>query len=75
MPKIEKTVKEFVKDEGGAVTKDNILKAGIFLGAASLALMGTAAADHTSHTNDLSASWDGMSATGTHSHHGQHTSY
>ena len=75
IPKIEKSIKEFVKDETGAVTKDNILKAGIVLGVASIALMGSATADHTSHTNSISGSWDGQSATGTHSHHGQHDSY
>jgi hypothetical protein len=73
IPKIEKTVKEFVRDESGAVTKDGILKAGMILGAASFALAGTAAA--TTHVNTLTVDWDGQTGTGTHSHHGQHTSY
>ena len=77
LPKIERNIKDFVKDESGAVTKDKILKAGIALGIASFALVGSAAADHTSHTNSLSATVDETSgsATGTHSHHGQHSSY
>lgn len=77
IPKIEKSVREFIKDESGSVTKDNILKAGIALGVASFALMGTATADHTSHTNNLSGTYDDptKSITGSHSHHGQHNSY
>jgi hypothetical protein len=75
IPKIEKSVKEFVRDESGAVTKDNILKAGIVLGFASFALVGSAAADHSSHTNSFTASFSGQSVSGQHTHHGSHTSY
>ncbi len=77
--KIKRTLIQFLKDEEGNITKENILKLGIALGTVSFALVNNVAADHSSHTNTI----DGSSTTqsgactvqGTHTHHGSHTSY
>jgi hypothetical protein len=76
LPEIKRDIKEFVRDESGFVSKDKILKAGFALGMASMIFAGTAAA-HTSHTNTFSQDFDdtSISLTGSHTHHGQHTSY
>lgn len=77
LPEIKRDIKEFVSDERGFVSKDKILKAAFVLGAASLFLASSAAAqaDHTQHINELSSSFSDQTLTGSHSHHGQHTSY
>ncbi len=74
LPEIRREIKEFVSDEKGFVSKDKILKASFVLGMTSLLLANTASAQ-TTHTNTLSGSFSGDTLTGTHTHHGNHTSY
>ena len=75
LPEIKKNIKEFVSDESGLVSKDKILKASFALGVGSILLSASVSAAHTSHTNELTASFSSQKLTGMHSHHGQHTSY
>ena len=74
LPEIKRDIREFVSDERGFVSKDKILKAAFVLGATSLLLAGTAAAQAT-HTNTISGSFAGQTLTGSHTHHGNHSSY
>lgn len=74
LPEIKKDIKDFIADEKGFVSKDKILKASFVLGMTSLLLTNTAAAA-TEHTNTLEGSWSAPTLTGTHTHHGSHTSY
>lgn len=70
-PKIKKEIKYFLYDESGSMSKENILKAGITLGATYL-LVKDVSAHHTSsttHTNTLTLQSMQSSVTGTHSHH------
>ncbi len=75
LPEIKKNIKDFISDESGFVSKEKILKASFAVGFATLALVNTAAADHTSHTNSISGSFSGSTVTGSHTHHGSHSSY
>ena len=74
LPEIKRDIKEFVSDERGFVSKDKILKISFVLGMTSLFLAGTAAAQ-TTHTNTISGNFAGQTLTGSHTHHGQHSSY
>jgi len=73
---MKKSVQEFIRDENGLITKNNILKMGLATGMAAILVSGVShAADHTSHQNELtSADFNGSRITATHGHHASHTS-
>jgi len=77
IPKIKKSVKDFVEDENGIISKNNILKIGIAAGSIAILIAATAYADHSKHTNDVSGNVDSdtKELTGTHTHHSVHTQY
>lgn len=77
MPSIKKDLKQFVSDESGIVTKENIVKAGLILGAA-IAASGLASASHGNvnsiiHTNNMAMTPSEQTITGQHTHHSQHS--
>lgn len=75
IPKIKKSIREFVSDESGSVSKDGILKVGLAVGLGTI-LLSTTAASHSSHTrHSVSGSYSPYTVTGSHGHHGQHSSH
>lgn len=77
LPEIKKSLSNFVKDENGLISKDNILKLGVATGIAAVLLTSTVHADHTEHSNTISGNFDSSAKTltGTHTHVMQHSSY
>lgn len=77
--KIKKDLKNFMKDENGIMSKENILKIGIGTIAALSMFSGVAKAQVV-HTNDRTVQWDGPDSGEKrlfpgHTHHSAHTSY
>ena len=78
-PKIKQSLKDFVEDESGIITKEAIIKGGIAIGGI-LTLSQSALAHHVesySHTNSLSLTIvdaEGEGAMGEHSHSVDHSS-
>ncbi len=88
IPKIKKKISSFLTKEEGKISKENLVKTGVLLSAAAIAaLKGVEAACppdakgsnlgyHNEHCNDLSLSYAGETASGTHQHgHGSHGSH
>lgn len=79
IPKLKKKINAFLTKEDGKISKENLVKTGVLLGAVSLgsvlAAKNTAAA--VIHSNSLGVSYDsaGSTATGTHGHHASHSSH
>lgn len=76
LPKIRRELSNFIRDEKAMMTKKNMLKAGIALGA-FMGLSTTVSGHHvntvpTPHSNSLSLSYEDPEAVGQHSHHTQH---
>jgi hypothetical protein len=71
VPEVKKTLKDFMADEDGFVSKENILKVGLatMAGIGMLGAMASSAA--AGHTNNASktVAGDGKSVTFTHSNH------
>ena len=70
IPKIIKKVGDFVRDESGIVSKENILKTGALLGSAIIAASIVHGSHETQHTNTFKVDYDVQedSATAEHSH-------
>ena len=81
LPEIKKEVKDFLSEDSGIITKESIIKTGLLVGATlGLAKNVRAACGCPPpvwcHTNSLSLGYDPdtSSATGSHAHHGEHSS-
>ncbi|MEM4662740.1 MAG: hypothetical protein QXM75_01835 [Candidatus Diapherotrites archaeon] len=72
-PKVKKTIKSFVLEERGSISKHKMLALGAFLGSVSIlnVLPEVAAA----HTNYFSVGWNAGNITATHGHHASHASH
>ena len=77
IPKLKKKISAFLVSEEGKMSKESLIKTGAIIGAIALssALAANNAAADSIHKNDLSASYSGDTATGTHVHHGSHSSH
>lgn len=77
LPEIKKEVKDFLSEDSGVITKENIIKTGILVGGVlALAKNVSAACARWDHSNDMGLAYDPASntATGTHTHHAEHCS-
>lgn len=77
IPKLKKKISSFLKKEDGRISKENLIKTGLLVGAVGIgAIMATSGASAViEHTNNLGVSYDGYSVVGTHGHHASHNSY
>ena len=77
IPKLKKKISSFLVSEEGKISKESLLKAGTMLSAVALgsALAVNNANAGIEHSNNLSLSYSGGTATGSHGHHASHSSY
>lgn len=77
IPKIKKKISTYLLSEEGKISKQALFTMGSFLGGAALgiALSAEEVEAPIYHTNGLSLSYSGGTATATHSHHASHSSY
>lgn len=76
LPKLKRSLKDFIEDESGIINKETLLKGGIALGGI-LVLSQSVLAHHVQnyeHTNNLSLAPKGESAMGEHEHSVRHVS-
>ncbi len=70
IPEIKRTVKSFLIEERGSISKHRMVSLGAFLGSASL--LGMLPTVQAAHTNSFTVNWDSGTVTAEHSHHGSH---
>ena len=79
IPEIKKKINAFLVGEEGKISKKNVATIGVVLTgvAVSAALLSkTVSADSiVTHVNDLSVTYNNGIATGSHTHHGSHSSH
>lgn len=76
LPKLKKRITSFLVGEEGKISKQSLLSLGAFIGTGVLGgiLAAKDASAQTYHTNSLSLSYSGGTATATHGHHSSHSS-
>lgn len=84
LPQLKKKVSAFLTKEDGKISKENLIKTGILVSIATVALTNSAKADcpmdtsvsHSDHCNAAGITYATTTATGSHSHsHSSHASH
>jgi len=68
LPKLKKKIESFLTKEDGKISKENLIKAGIILGAVAAIIPEDTDAVSTPHSNALSVSYSDPTAIGSHTH-------
>ncbi|MBU4502794.1 MAG: hypothetical protein KKA79_09435 [Nanoarchaeota archaeon] len=74
-PKVKKKIKSFLLSEEGKISKQSLLSLGSFVSAAVVGGVLAAKDSAADHTNTVTVSFGGETATGTHVHHNVHASH
>jgi len=72
IPEVKKTIKAFLVEEKGSISKHRVASLGAFLG--SVSVLGMLPAVQAGHSNSFTVNWNSGNVTAAHSHHGSHSS-
>ena len=76
LPEIKKEVKDFLSEESGIISKENIIKTGIVVGSILAATKNIFAADNTVyHANNIDIKNIAGEVNASHSHHASHANF
>lgn len=69
LPKIKKSIKSYLKNEDGKISKQALIAMGAFLGTSAIAGIKDAVSHGNSHTNNVYLQIVDQQAMGNHTHH------